>query len=302
MEPNRPRGRAAGVFCALAGGCLWGFSGSCGQYLFQNKALTSDFIVPWRLLLGGVLLLLFLCARRGPRAVFAIWRTPRHARALAVFGVFGMTGCQYTYLTAIQYSNAGTATVLQYLSPTLIMLLLCLRGRRWPTGLETFVVLLDLAGIFLIATHGDPTAFAMSPEALFWGLLSAVFAVLYTLAPGELLARYEGALVVGWGMLLGGVVMMVWKRPWTLGQTVDGEALFFIALIILLGSIAAFTLYLEGVKRLGPGPASLLSSVEPVSAALIAVTWLGVRLTVPDVLGFVCILLTVLLLALRKTS
>ena len=70
--------------------------------------------------------------------------------------------------------------------------------------------------------------------------------------------------------------------------------------MIVLGSVAAFTLYVEGVRRIGPGKGSLFSSIEPVSAALFAVFWLGVALTAADLAGFVCILLTIILLAIRK--
>ena len=39
-----------GVLKVFAGGCLWGFSGACGQFLFQNKGMVSSWLVPVRLL------------------------------------------------------------------------------------------------------------------------------------------------------------------------------------------------------------------------------------------------------------
>lgn len=255
--------------------------------------------MPWRLLISGALMLLVTIVRKRGRA-FDIWRRPDHARRLVVFGLLGVSGSQYTYLTAIQHSNAGTATVLQYLGPALIMVYLCVRTRRLPRLLEILVLALDLVGIFLIATHGNPHKMALSGQALFWGLLSAVFVAVYTLAPAGLLTHYDAFDAVGWGMLIGGIVMMLWKRPWTVAVSVDFETLFFIGCIVLLGSIAAYTLYLAGVHRIGPAKASLISSVEPVSAALFAVFWLGVALTAADLAGFFCILLTIFLLALRR--
>lgn len=297
MEQNsKISARMSGFLMAFAGGCLWGFSGACGQFLFSVRGLTSEWLVPWRLMIAGTLMVLWVLFRRG-REAFAIWRKPRHARLLIVFGLFGMTGCQYTYFTAIQHSNAGTATVLQYLGPTLIMLWLCLRSRRAPRPIEVLVIALDLVGIFLLATHGSLHSLALSRQALFWGLLSAVFVAVYTLAPVELLARYDSVSVVGWGMFIGGVVMLAWKRPWTMGVAVDGQIALVLGAIIALGSIAAFTLYLEGVKRIGPAQGSLVSSVEPVSAALFAVFWLGVRLTATDLIGFACILATIVILS-----
>ena len=34
-----------GIMMTLAGGGLWGFCGSCGQYLFQYKEVTSGWLV-----------------------------------------------------------------------------------------------------------------------------------------------------------------------------------------------------------------------------------------------------------------
>lgn len=294
-----PASRWAGLVMAFTGGCFWGFSGACSQYLFTRCGLTSDWLVPWRLMIAGALMVCLTILRKG-RGAFEVWRNPRHARLLVFFGLLGISGSQYTYLTAIQYSNAGTATVLQYLGPALIMVYLCVRGRRAPTRLETFVLALDLVGIFLIATHGNLHAMVLSDEALFWGLLSAVFVAVYTLAPISLLAHYDSFDVVGWAMFVGGIAMMLWKQPWTMGVHVTGEIAFYSGCIILIGSALSYTLYVEGVRRIGPGKGSLVSSIEPVSAALFAVFWLGVSLTVPDILGFACILFTIFLLALRK--
>ncbi|MGN1008706.1 MAG: DMT family transporter [Butyricicoccus sp.] len=299
QQSTRSSGYGAGFLMAFFGGCLWGFSGACSQYLFTRCSLTSDWLVPWRLIIAGSLMVLVSFLRKGKEA-FAIWRTPRHARILLLFGLLGMSGCQYTYLTAIQHSNAGTATVLQYLGPALIMAFLCLRERRWPKPLEILVLVLDLVGIFLIATHGSVHTMVLSGQALFWGLLSAVFVVVYTLSPVSLLAVYDSFEVVGWGMFVGGVAMMLWKHPWTMAVQVTGEVVLSAGCIILLGSVAAFTLYIEGVHRIGPAKGSLVSSIEPVSAALFAVFWLGVQLTAVDVAGFACILLTIFLLAIRK--
>lgn len=298
-KTSRPATYWLGFVMTLLSGCFWGFSGACSQFLFTEKALTSDWLVSWRLLASGVLMVLFLLLRKGTRA-FDIWRNPRHVRTLVLFGLLGVSGSQYTYLTAIQHANAGTATVLQHLGPALIMIYLCAQERRRPRSLETLVIVLDLIGIFLIATHGRIDTMALSGLALFWGILSAVFLVVYTLSPISLLAHHDAFDVVGWGMLVGGLAMMLWKQPWTMAVQVDGTVVFFVGCIVLFGSIGAYTLYLEGVRRIGPVKGSLVSSIEPVSAALFAVFWLGVTLTAADLMGFFCILLTVFLLALRR--
>ena len=51
-----------GVVCAALGGVCWGFSGTCGQYLFSRFEVSSLWLTCVRLLAGGILLLLTIAA------------------------------------------------------------------------------------------------------------------------------------------------------------------------------------------------------------------------------------------------
>lgn len=286
-----------GMVLTLAGGTMWGFSGTCGQFLMQTKGLTSDWLVPIRLFLAG-LLLLGICWMKEGKAVMRIWK--QDAAGILIFGVCGMSMCQYTYFTAIGASNAGTATVLQYIGPVLIMIYLSLRKRCLPKANELLAIVLAVTGTFLLATHGNPGTMVLSGKAMFWGLASAVALAVYTTQPGRLLETYGSAVVTAWGMLVGGVMLGVIFRPWSLPVAVDGEVVAGMAVIILVGTILAFSCYMEGIRCVGPKKGSLYASVEPVSATVFSVLWMHASFGRMDLLGFVCILSTVFLLAMDK--
>lgn len=67
-----------------------------------------------------------------------------------------------------------------------------------------------------------------------------------------------------------------------------------------MGTIFAYTLYLQGVADIGAVRASMLASIEPVSATLFSVFWLHTQFQWIDLVGFVCILATVFLLAKKE--
>ncbi|MGL5433971.1 MAG: DMT family transporter [Lachnospiraceae bacterium] len=286
-----------GAALTLTGGILWGFSGTCAQFLMQTKHLTSNWLVPYRLLLAG-LILLVICALKSGTGIFDIWK--KDAPGIVIFGVFGMSMCQYTYFTAIGASNAGTATVLQYIGPVLILIYMSLRNRQMPDQKEMVAICLAVTGSFLLATHGNPGTMILSREALFWGLLSAVALAVYTVQPGKLLNRYGSVVVTAWGMLIGGLLLCLIFRPWNMSVTIDREVVAGMGAVILLGTILAFSCYMEGVKCAGPKKASLFASVEPVSAAVFSVVWMNASFVAMNLLGFVCILSTVFLLAAEK--
>lgn len=286
-----------GVVLTLTGGILWGFSGTCGQFLMQTKHLTANWLVPYRLLLAGAVLLLWCGLKKGPE-IFTVWK--KDAPGILVFGIFGMSMCQYTYFTAISASNAGTATVLQYLGPVLILIYMSLRSRTLPGKTETAAICLAVAGSFLLATHGKPGTMILSKQALFWGLLSAVALAVYTIQPVPLLDRYGSPVVTAWGMLSGGLLLCLFFRPWKIPAVVDGQAAVGMAAVILLGTVLAFSCYMEGIKCVGPKKASLYASIEPVAATVFAVVWMDASFGMMDLLGFACIISTVFLLAADK--
>ena len=168
-----------GIINTFVGGTLWGINGVMGSYLFLNKAVTTNWLVPYRLLRAGLILLSYLYYKNGEK-VFDILKNGKDLLSIIIFGIFGMMGTQYTYFTAIEYSNAAIATVLTYFGPTLVLVYVCMREARRPLKYEIFSIVLSMFGVFLLATHGNFSGLQISFKALFWGLLSAtIFAIIF---------------------------------------------------------------------------------------------------------------------------
>ncbi len=219
------------------------------------------------------------------------------AAGLLLFAVLGLMFSQYTYMTAISYSNSGTTTALQCTGQVLVLIYSCILVRRWPTRLESVGVVLAVGGTFLLATHGKLGNLAISPLALAWGMASALSLALYTLLPVRLIKKYGSTVVTGWGMLIGGVVLSAATRMWAQPVHLTPSVLLTLAVVVLLGTAGAYSLYLEGVACLGAVKASMIACSEPVAAMMISAVWLHTRFTLCDVLGVAAILSMVLLIA-----
>ncbi len=227
-----------------------------------------------------------------------MWRNPRTVAQLVFFSIFGLAACQITYLFAIQNSNAGTATVIQYIGPVLVVFYLCARTRRRPSKREALAMALVVSGTYLIATHGNPATMVLTPAGLFWGLVSAVTYAMYSLIPRKLMLHYGSVPIVAGGLLLGGIVFSVGVQSWTVDPGFDamGYLMLFVGLVFF-GTIVGFTLYFQAVKDIGAAKTGLVASIETVSATLFAVLWLGTAFSWIDIVGFVFIMATVFVLA-----
>ncbi|MCI2056028.1 MAG: DMT family transporter [Oscillibacter sp.] len=285
-----------GVLCTTIGGVCWGFSGTCGQYLFMHYEVSSLWLTCVRLLTAGILLSA-AAAVRSRETFAAVWRQPREVLQIALYGICGLALCQYSYMTSISYSNAATTTVLQNLSLVFIMLISCLRIRRKPNCRESVSLVLALAGTYILATGGNPGHLAISSKGLFWGIMTAVAVTIYTILPRKLLPRWGRETITGLGMLFGGIFVNLAARSWTYEVHLPVQGWLALVAIIVFGSLVAFPLFMQGVTDIGPVKSSMLAATEPVAAAVFSAVWLKTQFTVASLVGFACIIVTIFLLA-----
>lgn len=293
------RTKFSGLLMALSSAIFWGISGTCAQFLFEKKSIDPSWLVTWRMILAGIILVVFSLTQE-KRNTFLIWKKPSSAIQLLLFGLLGMVAVQYTYFYSISLSNAATATILQYIGPVFVLAYFAFKNRKWPILAEFGALFLALAGTFLLVTHGSLTELVISEEALIWGILSALALAFYTIQPVGLLRLFSPAAVTGWGMLIGGVSFSILTQPWYVSGVWDWQAIAAMGYIVIFGTVLAFYFFLRSVTLIGATTASLLCSVEPLAAALTAVIWLGVSFVGMDWLGTFFILQTVVLLTLSK--
>ncbi|RHW37444.1 EamA family transporter [Lysinibacillus yapensis] len=291
--------RFKGILLVLTAAIFWGISGTVSQYLFQALQISPEWLTAVRLLSAGSLLMAIAFKQQGTR-IFDIWRQKVDVVQIILFGIVGMIGVQYTYLAAIKYSNAATATVLQYLGPAIVTSYFIFKAKRWPTRKEGSAVFLALLGTLLLVTHGNIHTLSISKEGLFWGILSAFGLAFYTIQPIQLLMRWGSTMVVGWGMIVGGIAFSIVNPPWQFEGYWNFNANFAFLFIVICGTVLAFYCYLESLKYLSASETSLLACAEPLSAAMTSVLFLGVSFGWFDWIGTALILFTIVLLAKRE--
>lgn len=289
-----------GIILTLLGGISWGLSGSVGQYLFTVEKMDSRWLVPIRLGSAGVIMLLLYLLKFGKEELIKPWKTRREAREMLIYGLLGVSGCQFAYFLTIQLSTAAIATILQDLSPIFILLYTCIRAKRGPRGYEIISIVLALLGVALIASHGNPENLLSSSTALLTGVICAFCVLIYNVVPVKLMQNHPVFLLQGWAFLMGGAVLAVLFRPWSYGYIPGFYGLLGIAFVVVVGNIIAFTCYMTGVKMIGPEKAILYGFSEPICAAIIGILFFGNPFTPADFLGFLCVFGMLVLISAKR--
>lgn len=286
-----------GILLIVGAATCWGMGGVSGQYLFQYHQADMVWLCMVRQILAGCLFLLFAAAIQ-KQNIFAI--VQENPWDIVEFSFLGILGAQLGFYYTISLCNAATATVMQYMAPIYVMLWMSYKAKHRPEGRELVGIVGALVGVFLIATHGSFSSLAISPLALTIGTLSALSYAYYSIKPGEMLKKYTAPTIIGWGQLISGVALIIWRNPFTPAGSWDMSAYLAFTYLLLGATIASYALYLAGLKIVGPTKASLISCAEPLASIISVVLLLNTKLTTPDYIGMACIIFTVLLLSLPK--
>lgn len=285
-----------GMGLAIMGALFWGLSGTSVQFLENAKHLNVEWLLEVRLLVAGLLTILLAYIQDGIR-IFDIFKHPKDFGKLLIFGLLGIALAQYSYFKAIAISGVGVATVLQYVAPTLLIIYLFLRYFKKPTPAEFCCVLLALTGTICIVSQEGLDISTINGDALFWGLISAASICVYTLQPIELLKKYSTTSIVGFAMFICGILSLAMFQQIDAEAIWDGMTWLGLFTIIILGTVVSFNAYIEGVRRIGAIQGSILSSLEPISAALFGWALLGNEFTLVGIFGMFCIIATVFIIA-----
>ncbi|MBS4174765.1 DMT family transporter [Bacillus sp. FJAT-49736] len=293
--------RFVGLLMIISGATLWGISGPMIQWLFQNSDLTSNNFLTIRLMLAGTLTLslLFLTNKN----IFGIWKHPRHWIQLIIFGVLGMLGAQYAFIETIHVSNAVTAVLFQFLGPILITIYVAMQTKKIPTVMQLLAVIAALGGTFFLITNGSIENVVLSKKAIILGLMTTLGFTFYTLHPVSLIKEWGTVVIIGWGMLIGGIALIIYKQEFSivhLAQSLTVNTLSIMLLVIISGTVS-FILYIGSLKYLSATETSLLSSIEPLVTAIVSILWLNESFGAYQLLGGIFILSAVTFLSMPNT-
>jgi drug/metabolite transporter (DMT)-like permease len=204
------------------------------------------------------------------------------------------------YFLALQRISASLASVLLYVYPAFVALIVWIVEGRRPTRWESLAIVLALLGAALTAgslegledSGPDPVGVLL---VLTGAAVYGVYIVVsnrYVHRAGPLISTAWIALGASVSFGLAGWLTNSWVFPFT------SRSLALLAGLIVFSTIIPIAAFFAGMRRVGPTAASLLSTLEPVFTILLAALILHEALTRNQWAGGALILTAVVLLNL----
>ena len=281
------------ILAALAA-VMWGISGLFAESLFKvSSKITPIWLTQVRLIISGIVLLIIATVLH--QKPFSVLKDKKNTLHIIAYGIFGLLPVQVFYFIAIEMANASIATILQFIGPFFVLTYLAVTHQQVLRKLDVLAAILAFIGVFLLSTHGNFNQLAITPLALFFGLLSAVGEASYTLIPVKLVKRVSSLVVTGWGMLFAGIgLMIVYPRFPAIPDT--PRAWLDVSAIIIIGTIIPFQIMANALRYVKPSTVSLLDAFEPLSATVGSVLIFGLVMSGMDWLGTLLVIGAVLAL------
>ena len=290
-----------GTIYSLLSGLIWGICGILGEYFFSHYQVSSGWITSMRLLVAGGFVIV-LSSLKLRSQLFEIWKNRNNYLPFLAYAILGIFSVQFFFYLCVEYSNATTATILQFISPVFILLYNRIIYKKKASKKAIFYVLTAMLGVFLMATKGDLSKLSITPLALLTGLLSALGVMFNVILPQRFAKKYGFVPTVGWGMIIAGLFSNFLYPVYKISFQVDAISICICLTIAFLGTAFAFFLSMKAVSLVSPLVVSVVSASEPLSSAILSVLFLGMVLDSFLVLAMILIIVPMVFLSIEESK
>lgn len=291
---DRPLNPTLGAALVIAAAALWGSLGIFGRLAFNHGASPIEVgSVRAALAFLGVLPLVLL--RRRPLDRLRVAR--RDLPIVIGYGLVGVALFYYVYLAAIERLSVAVAAALLYTAPAFVVAIAW--GLRWePVRPRRIIPLvMVLAGAFLV-TGAFRALTGIDIAGVAAGLGSGFAYAVFTVLGKRIRRRYDVLTTILFAYGIGALALAVVAPPWAVLARFP-EATGVLLLMGLGPTLLAALLFYAGIRHIDASSASMLATIEPVVAALLALAWLGESIAAATVAGTGLIIAAAILLRPR---
>jgi drug/metabolite transporter (DMT)-like permease len=286
-----------GILIAVFASLAFGTSGAFVKPLFE-AGWSPAAAVALRALAGGIILTPFaIVAVRDKWST--LWRGRWRVLGMALVGV---AGCQLVYFMAVARIPVGTAILVEYTAPVLLVLFAWATTRRMPRAVVLVGSAVAIGGLVLVI--GPGALQSVDLLGVFFAFLAAIGAAGYYLIAARPSEGLPGVALAWAGLLLGSLALfivgglravpfaMVFTDVAFLGSTAPWWVP--LGIVVIFATAIGYAASIIATGMLGSRLMSFIALLEVVFATMFAWLLLGETLTLSQLLGGALILVGIL--------
>jgi len=229
---------------------------------------------------------------------------PRDLAAIAGLGLLSYYAASFLDFLGLQYITAGLGRLLQFIYPTVVVVLSALFLGKRPTARDIVALVLTYFGLLLVfwyAVGGEQRNLWLGAGLVF---TSATCYAVYLVAGSEVIARVGSVRFTAYAMVVASVACIAQffvLRPLSaldLPLEVYGLAIAMaLASTVIPGFMVA-----EALRRIGANKVAIIGALGPVTAIVLGYLGLDEVMTPLQILGAGFVLVGVVVISLRPAA
>jgi len=201
-------------------------------------------------------------------------------------GIFLTALQRIAYFYSVDLTSPTIATLLVYLYPVYVTIYASLKIKEKVTPLTLAALILSLLGIALVVKVYDVDYASANAVGILCGLLSGIGFATYFILTKRLRGSYTNWTLILFGDGIGAAVLSpVILISWAEITNYPFRLWLLIAAIAIFSSLVGYLLYSYGLKYVEASKGSILSTMEPLSVALLSAIVLHERLELAQMAG-----------------
>ncbi len=299
-DRKRRRITINGIFYAVISSMSFGFSPLFSLALIA--AGLSDFdILSYRWLIAGLVLMFYAFAKKKSLRLNSFdeaWKIILLSVLRAITSV--------TLLIGYVNISSGIAATLNFMYPVIVTLTMVIFFGEKRSATDYLAILASIFGVYLLASGDSIVAHGGNTRlGLICSLISAFsFAAYYIVMKQVKADKIEVVKFTTWIMMLSAVYFIICAFIFNgkLTLITDARSWMNALGLGLWATMVSNITGVKGIRRIGPTMTSILGAVQPVTAVILGVLFLGEHLYLRSLIGISIILVAVCIIVLHQNN
>ena len=255
-----------GALCVSLAGILWGIIGLFVRALGDAHLTSMDIVGARAIVASGLLFVLLALFDRK-----SLHLCLRDVWCFLGSGLGSIVFFNYCYFTAVQMMSLASAAVLLYTAPAFVMVLTrVFFGEAFTRRKLCSLVLTFFGCVLVTGVLGSETP--LSVAGILFGLGSGLGYGLYTIFGKFAMERGYGARTITfYTFFVAAIAASAMHGTAQIAAAAETSALPYMLGLGAFSTVLPFLLYTAGLQTLSGSRASILASIEPVTAAVLGV-------------------------------
>lgn len=299
-ESKKRRITINGIFYAVISSMSFGFSPLFSLALIA-AGLTDFDILSYRWLIAGIVLMLYaVCKKKSLRlnSFDEAWKIILLSALRAITSV--------TLLIGYVNISSGIAATINFMYPVIVTLTMVIFFGEKRSAVDYLAILASIFGVYLLASgdsivaHGGNTKLGLTCS-----LISAFsFAAYYIVMKQVKADKIEVVKFTTWIMMLSALYFIICAFIFNGKLTIITDAKSWLNALGLglWATMVSNITGVKGIRRIGPTMTSVLGALQPVTAVILGVLFLGEHLYLRSLIGISIILVAVCIIVLHQKN